>query len=108
MLACTMLARPMLLTTLAADDSGGGLSTKITFERVIVFLTDIARSRACRRRRCRGLICRRIAHLVAGAETSPNHRTRRFDIARMYCAYRRHPAQPAPPKRRSGFRIRWS
>ena len=39
MLPCTMLARPQdaLPTTLAADDSGGGLSTKITFERVIVF-----------------------------------------------------------------------
>jgi hypothetical protein len=27
----------MLPTTLSADDSGGGLGTKITFERVIVF-----------------------------------------------------------------------
>src|SRR5260370_22540 len=42
----TVIAETTLPTTLAADDSGGGLSTKITFERVIVFLTDIARSRA--------------------------------------------------------------
>jgi hypothetical protein len=31
------VASGRLPTTLAADDSGGGLSTKITFERVIVF-----------------------------------------------------------------------
>jgi hypothetical protein len=30
-------SQPMLPTTLAASESDGGLSTKITFERVIVF-----------------------------------------------------------------------